>query len=235
MELEFHRLPGLTPYQVAWDLQRAAHADVAAGRREPVVYLLEHEPVFTAGRRTEPHEYPFDGSEVIPVDRGGKITWHGPGQLVAYPIIALPDPIDVVAYLRRLEDAAITVCAAFGLRGYRVPSRSGVWLSNNPLVPDTSRGEVRGKDDDGVATSGNFTESKVCAVGARVAQSVTMHGMALNCDPDLTPFTQFIPCGITDAGVTSLSRAASRDITVANALPILQQALADSLSPLLGD
>ena len=166
---------------------------VVAGDGPDTLLLLEHPPVYTAGKRTEPHERPFDGTPVIDVDRGGKITWHGPGQLVGYPIVRLPDPVDVVAHVRRLEDALIDVCAGVGLATDRVEGRSGVW--------------VRGRRP--------RARRKVAAIGVRVARGVTMHGFALNCDPDMTAFANMIPCGIPDAGVTSLTAELGRDVPVA--------------------
>lgn len=197
------------PYGEAWDLQRRVHTEVVAGERGPTVLLLEHPAVYTAGKRTEPHERPVDGAPVVDVDRGGKITWHGPGQLVGYPIVKLAEPMDVVAYVRRVEGLLIDVCATFGLTSAgQVEGRSGVW------VPADERGPER----------------KVAAIGIRVAQGVTMHGFAINCDPDLTAFDRIVPCGIPDAGVTSLSRELGgelgRDITVAEVLPVVEQALA---------
>jgi len=194
---------GLVPYEEAWDRQRELHAQRVAGEIPDTVLLLEHPSVYTAGRRTEPHERPFDGTPVIDVDRGGKITWHGPGQLVGYPIVALPDPVDVVAYVRRLEQALIEVCAGFGLETIRVEGRSGVW----------------------VAADGPRPERKVAAIGVRVARGVTMHGFALNCDPDMTAFSNMIPCGIPDAGVTSLSAELGRDITVEDAIEPVEKAM----------
>jgi lipoyl(octanoyl) transferase len=169
--------------------------------------LLEHPSVYTAGRRTEPHERPADGTPVIDVDRGGKITWHGPGQLVGYPIVALPDPVDVVAYVRRLEAALIEVCAGFGLTAGQVEGRSGVWVA---------------ADEPG---AGFRPERKVAAIGIRVARGVTMHGFALNCDPDLGAFGSIVPCGIPDAGVTSLSAELGRDITVADVIGPVEVAM----------
>jgi lipoyl(octanoyl) transferase len=191
------------PYERAWDLQRARHAAVAAGSTDDTVLLLEHEPVFTAGKRTEPHERPWDGTPVVDVDRGGKITWHGPGQIVGYPIVRLAQPVDVVAYVRRLEQLLIDVCAEFGVTTDRVKGRSGVWVDAD------ERGPAR----------------KVGAIGIRVAQGVTMHGFALNCDPDLSWFSRIVPCGIADAGVTSLSAEAGRDIGVPEVLPVLERHL----------
>jgi lipoyl(octanoyl) transferase len=190
-DLQVQRL-GLIDYQQAWDLQRQLHEQRVAGEIPDTLLLLEHPSVYTAGKRTEPHERPFDGTPVIDVDRGGKITWHGPGQLVGYPIVALPDPVDVVAYVRRLEAALIEVCAGVGLAAGRVEGRSGVWMPADAVRP----------------------ERKMAAIGVRVARGVTMHGFALNCDPDMTAFANMIPCGIADAGVTSLSAELGRDVTV---------------------
>jgi len=191
------------PYETAWQLQRDLHAQVAAGEAGPTVVLLEHQAVYTAGRRTEPHERPFDGTPVVDVDRGGKITWHGPGQLVGYPIVRLAKPIDVVAYVRRLEGLLIEVCGQFGLTVGRVPGRSGAWLPADELRP----------------------ERKIAAIGIRVAQGVTMHGFSLNCAADLGGFGQIVPCGIPDAGVTSLSTELGRAVTVAEVVPLVEDAL----------
>jgi lipoyl(octanoyl) transferase len=205
-ELEIVRA-GLVPYEDAWARQRELHAARVAGEGPDTLLLLEHPSVYTAGKRTLPHERPFDGTPVIDVDRGGKITWHGPGQLVGYPIVALPDPVDVVAYVRRLEDALIEVCAGFGLPTVRVEGRSGVWVA---------------ADEPG---AGFRPERKVAAIGVRVARGVTMHGFALNCDPDMTAFANMIPCGIPDAGVTSLSAELGRDITVDEAIEPVEKAM----------
>ncbi|WP_142026009.1 lipoyl(octanoyl) transferase LipB [Blastococcus colisei] len=198
---------GTVPYEEAWAQQRELHAQRVAGEAPDTLLLLEHPPVYTAGRRTEPHERPFDGTPVVDVDRGGKITWHGPGQLVGYPIVALPDPVDVVAYVRRLEGALIDVCAGFGLETDRVEGRSGVWLP---------------ADQPGV---GFRPERKVAAIGIRVARGVTMHGFALNCDPDLGAFGAIVPCGIPDAGVTSLTAELGRDVTVDEAIEPVEKAM----------
>ncbi|MGY2084428.1 lipoyl(octanoyl) transferase LipB [Blastococcus sp. SYSU DS0539] len=198
---------GTVPYEDAWARQRELHAQRVAGEVPDTLLLLEHPSVYTAGRRTEPHERPMDGTPVVDVDRGGKITWHGPGQLVGYPIVALPDPVDVVAYVRRLEGALIEVCAGFGVDAGRVEGRSGVWL------PADAPG------------SGHRPERKVAAIGIRVARGVTMHGFALNCDPDLGAFGAIVPCGIPDAGVTSLSAELGRDVTVADALRPVEDAM----------
>ncbi|WP_245159261.1 lipoyl(octanoyl) transferase LipB [Blastococcus sp. TF02A-35] len=206
MTLEVLR-PGLVDYAQAWDLQRELHAKRVAGEVPDTLLLLEHPPVYTAGKRTEPHERPFDGTPVVDVDRGGKITWHGPGQLVGYPIVALPDPVDVVAYVRRLEGALIEVCAGLGVTAGRVEGRSGVWL------PADAPG------------AGTRPERKVAAIGIRVARGVTMHGFALNCDPDLSAFANMVPCGIPDAGVTSLSAELGRDVTVAEAVEPVEAAM----------
>jgi lipoyl(octanoyl) transferase len=191
---------GLVPYEQAWEMQRELHARRVDGEGPDTLLLLEHPSVYTAGKRTAAHERPLDGTPVIDVDRGGKITWHGPGQLVGYPIIALPDPVDVVAYVRRLEEALIEVCAGFGLATGRVEGRSGVWVAAD------------------APGSGFRPERKVAAIGVRVARGVTMHGFALNCDPDLGAFGAIVPCGIPDAGVTSLSAELGRDITVDEAV-----------------
>ena len=174
--MNYQRL-GVVPYDVAWDLQRSLHAQRVAGEVADTCLLLEHPSVYTAGKRTEPWERPADGTPVVDVDRGGKITWHGPGQLVGYPIVRLADPVDVVAHVRRIEQALIDACATFGVTAGRVDGRSGVWVEN----------------------------AKVAAIGIRVSQGVTMHGFALNCDADLTAYDRIVPCGIRDAGVTSLS------------------------------
>jgi lipoyl(octanoyl) transferase len=199
---------GLVPYEEAWEMQRQLHTRRVAGEGPDTLLLLEHLSVYTAGKRTEAHERPFDGTPVIDVDRGGKITWHGPGQLVGYPIVALPDPIDVVAYVRRLEEALIEVCAGFGLATGRVEGRSGVW----------------------VAADGSRPDRKVAAIGVRVARGVTMHGFALNCDPDMTAFSNMIPCGIPDAGVTSLSAELGRDISVSDAIGPVEAAMSRVLA-----
>ena len=198
---------GFTPHPVdylsAWDRQKAVHAAVVAGEQPDTVLLLEHERVYTAGKRTEPHERPFDGTPVIDVDRGGKITWHGPGQLVGYPILKLPRPVDVVAHVRRLEDALILVCAEFGLETTRVEGRSGVWVAADAKGPDR----------------------KIGAIGIRVAKGVTMHGFSFNCNPDNTWFDRIVPCGIRDAGVTSLSNELGREISVREVLPVIEKHL----------
>lgn len=194
---------GLVPYQDAWARQREIHQAVADGRMGDTALLLEHPSVYTAGKRTEPWERPFDGTPVIDVDRGGKITWHGPGQLVGYPIVKLAAPIDVVDYVRRMEGVLIAVCAEFGVAAGRVDGRSGAWVLADDRGPDR----------------------KIGAIGIRVARGVTLHGFALNCDPDLTFFDRFVPCGISDAGVTSLAQELGRDVTVAEVLPMVERHL----------
>ena len=199
-------------YLAAWELQRQVHSSVVAGGEETVL-LLEHPPVFTAGKRTEPHERPVGdtgGAAVIDVDRGGKITFHGPGQLVGYPIVRLPRHVLVVDYVRRVEQALIDTCRDFGVVTARVPGRSGVWLSSSP-GPDAR------------------PERKIAAIGIRVSRGVTMHGFALNCDVDLAWYDRFVPCGIADAGVTSLSEELGRDVSVAEVVPVVEKHLGDLL------
>ena len=197
-------------YLAAWDLQREVHAEVVNATREDTVLLLEHPPVFTAGKRTDPNERPMDlgGAQVIDVDRGGKITFHGPGQLVGYPIVTLPDHVKVVDYVRRVEEALIAACTDFGVTAARVPGRSGVWL----------RADERG------------SERKIAALGIRVSRGVTMHGFAINCDVDLGWYDRFVPCGIADAGVTSLSRELAREVAVSEVLPVVQRHLSTYLA-----
>ena len=196
--------PDFVDYQQAWELQRQVHDEVVAGTRENTALLLEHAKVYTAGKRTEPHERPFDGTPVIDVDRGGKITWHGPGQIVGYPILRLPDPIDVVAYVRRLEQLMIDVCDDLGVEGAgRVEGRSGVWFEAGAGKP----------------------ERKIGQIGIRVSRNVTMHGFALNCDCDLSWAQTIVPCGIADAGVTTLSQELGRDVTVAEVVPYIEKRL----------
>ena len=201
------------PYETGWALQRERHDEVVAGTRASTVLLLEHPPVYTAGRRTEPGDRPVDGTPVVDVDRGGKITWHGPGQLVGYPIVRLPDPVDVVAHVRRLEDVLLGVCDDLGVAAVRVPGRSGVWIAADERGPDR----------------------KVAAIGVRVSRGVTMHGFALNADCDLAWFDRIVPCGIRDAGVTSLSAELGRDVTVAEALALTEPRLLDVLRPMVAE
>jgi lipoyl(octanoyl) transferase len=215
-DLDF-RTVGLGPFAVdylaAWDLQREVHQQVVAARpdRPGTVLLLEHPPVFTAGKRTEPSERPVGVDvPVIDVDRGGKITFHGPGQLVGYPIVRLPAHELVVDYVRRLEEALILTCADLGVATARVPGRSGVWLAED---------RVAGRP-----------ERKVAAIGIRVSRGVTMHGFALNCDVDLGWYDRFVPCGISDAGVTSLSQELDRDVTVTEVVPLVERRLRELLA-----
>ncbi len=207
-ELVFERLTAQpVDYLDAWEHQREVHAQVVGGGPGTVI-LLEHSPVYTAGKRTEPHERPADGTPVIEVDRGGKITFHGPGQLVGYPIVKLPDHVLVVDYVRRLEEALIAVCADLGVETARVPGRSGVWLR----------------------AVGDRPERKIAAIGIRVSRGVTMHGFALNCDVDLSWYDRFVPCGIADAGVTTLSSELGRDVTITDVLPLVEKHLTELLA-----
>jgi lipoyl(octanoyl) transferase len=195
---------GDVAYDDAWALQQQIHAAVVEGTADPVVLLLEHEGIYTAGKRTNAWERPTDGSRVIDVDRGGRITWHGPGQITGYPIVRLPDPIDVVGYVRRVEQVLIDVCAELGLETSRVEDRSGVWTA------DGTR--------------------KIAAVGIRVARGVTMHGFAINCDNSLAPYDGIVACGITDAGVTTLSKELGRQVPVAEVRALLEARLPSLLS-----
>ena len=195
-------------YEAAWQRQRELHAEVAAGERADTVLLLEHTPVYTAGKRTEPHERPVDGAPVVDVDRGGKITWHGPGQLVCYPICRLPSHVYVVDYVRRLEEAMLGICADLGVAAGRVKGRSGVWLPADERRP----------------------ERKIGAIGVRVSRGVTMHGFALNADCDLDWFAAIVPCGISDAGVTSLSEEMGRRVGVEELLPLAERHLTRMLA-----
>ena len=193
-------------YRTAWQLQRdLADARVAGG--PDTLLLLEHPPVYTAGRRTEPHERPVDGTPVIDTDRGGKITWHGPGQLVGYPIVGLAEPLDVVNYVRRLEESLIKLCTELGLDAGRIDGRSGVWLPSSAGRP----------------------ARKIAAIGVRVSRSTTLHGFALNCDCDLGAFTKIVPCGISDAGVTSLSAELGRTVAVDDVRSAVADAVCDAL------
>jgi lipoyl(octanoyl) transferase len=199
---------GTIDYLAAWDLQRQTLAARADDAGPDTLLLLEHPDVYTAGKRTTAEERPVGGDiPVIDVDRGGKITWHGPGQLVGYPIIKLGDPVDVVAYVRRIEQALITVCDKLGLRTGRVEGRSGVWLP----------------------ASADRPERKIAAIGIRVQRGVTMHGFEINCDADLTAFDRIIPCGIRDAGVTSLSAELGRRVPVAEVLALARDCVLDAL------
>ena len=193
-------------YLDALDLQRSLHREIADGARENTLLLLEHPSVFTAGKRTQMHERPSDGSLVIDVDRGGKITWHGPGQLVGYPIVRLAKPTELVGFVREIEGALIAICGELGLTTQRVDGRSGVWV-----VDSTS-------------------QRKIAAIGIRVASGVSMHGFALNIDPDLSAYDSIIPCGIDDASVTSLSKELGRSISTDEVLPIVEKHMYESLA-----
>lgn len=193
-------------YLDALDLQRSLHQEIAAGARENTLLLLEHPSVFTAGKRTQMHERPSDGSLVIDVDRGGKITWHGPGQLVGYPIVRLAKPTELVGFVREIERALIAICGELGLTTQRVDGRSGVWV---------------------VDSAG---QRKIAAIGIRVASGVSMHGFALNIDPDLSAYDSIIPCGIDDASVTSLSKELGRSISTDEVLPIVEKHMYESLA-----
>jgi len=196
---------GLVEYETALEIQRNFHAEIVADERPNTLILLEHPSVYTAGRRTSLADRPSDSTPVIEVDRGGKITWHGPGQLVGYPIVKLANRLDVVGFVRHLETALINTCEQFGLAAMRYPDRSGVWL----------------RDANG--------DRKIAAIGIRVAKGVTMHGFALNVNPDLAGFNQIIPCGISDADVTSMARELNREISIAEVSPILERELFDVL------
>jgi len=187
-------------YRDAWDLQRRVHTDVVAGRVPDTLLLLEHTSVYTAGKRTESDERPTGGTEVIDVDRGGKITWHGPGQLVGYPIVRLPDPVDVVAHVRRLENILITLLHNLGVAGERVDGRSGVWVRRD------------------------LGFNKIAAIGIRVAEGVTMHGFSLNCSNSLEPYGNIVACGIRDAGATTLSVETGRIITPSDVIDTVRSA-----------
>jgi lipoyl(octanoyl) transferase len=190
---------GLIEYQKAWDYQREIQAGVIAGSLSNTLILLEHPSVYTAGRRTETHERPLDGTPVIDVDRGGKITWHGEGQLVGYPIVKLSNRNDVVGFVREIENALIAACSEFSVKTERYCERSGVWIR------DTK------------------SDRKIAAIGIRVAKGVTMHGFALNINPEMSAYDRISPCGFTDTGVTSLAKELGRDITVSEVLPVVER------------
>ena len=192
-------------YQKAWDFQRTIHEEVTSGSRPNTLLLLEHPSVYTAGRRTEAAERPADGTPVIDVDRGGRITWHGPGQLVGYPIVKLQKPTELVGFVREIEAALIRVCDDLGVATVQIEGRSGVWIQDE-------RGD-----------------RKIAAIGIRVAKGVTMHGFALNVNPDLAAFGQIVPCGIADADVTSLEIELGRSITIEEVVPLIERHILDSL------
>ncbi|AVZ77364.1 lipoate-protein ligase B [Streptomyces lunaelactis] len=244
-ELRFVRLgfgEEAVEYQEAWQKQREVHAARFADEIEDTCLLLEHPPVYTAGRRTQDSERPLDGTPVVDVDRGGKITWHGPGQLVGYPILKLPRPVDVVAHVRRLEDALILTCTEFGLETTRIEGRSGVWVLGDPVEQRPSIGglsldfDPRLQDEEfdprlngpeyAPSNAGQRREDrKLAAIGIRIAKGVSMHGFAINVNPDNTWFDRIVPCGIRDAGVTSLSYELGRGITIAEVLPVIEKHL----------
>lgn len=196
---------GLVDYQKAWEVQRTIHQEVADGLRPNTLLLLEHPSVYTAGRRTDESERPTDGTPVIDVDRGGRITWHGPGQLVGYPIVKLLKPTELVGFVREIEAALINVCADLGITAVRVDGRSGVWI----------------QDAQG--------DRKIAAIGIRVAKGVTMHGFALNVNPDLSAFRNIVPCGISDADVTSLEIELGRKISIDEVAPLVERHIFESL------
>jgi lipoyl(octanoyl) transferase len=190
---------GLVEYEAALGMQRQFHQEIVTGTRPNSLILLEHPSVFTAGKRTQDFERPSDGTPVIDVDRGGRITWHGPGQLVGYPIVKLLKPTELVGFVRTLEAALIEICSRFGIKSQRVEGRSGVWVC----------------DEKG--------ERKIAAIGIRVASGVTMHGFALNVSPDLTAFGQIVPCGIDDAAVTSMARELGREISISEVISMVEK------------
>jgi lipoyl(octanoyl) transferase len=196
---------GLVDYQKAWEVQRTIHQEVADGIRPNTLLLLEHPSVYTAGRRTDDSERPTDGTPVIDVDRGGRITWHGPGQLVGYPIVKLLKPTELVGFVREIEVALINVCADLGITAVRVAGRSGVWIQDS------------------------HGDRKIAAIGIRVAKGVTMHGFALNVNPDLSAFRSIVPCGISDADVTSLEIELGRVVTVDEVAPLVERHIFESL------
>lgn len=197
MTLEFSTLglaPDFVDYQKGWELQREIHSQVLAGKAPSTVLILEHAAVYTAGKLTEDHERPFDETPVVPVDRGGKLTWHGPGQLIAYPILKLKNRAGIRDYVERLEEVMIGVMADYGIAAERIKGRAGVWIKADGKGPDR----------------------KIAAIGIRVLNGVTMHGVAINCNNDLAPYTQIIACGISDAGVTTMSIETGRNIAPAD-------------------
>jgi len=189
-------------YQSAWDRQRDIHHKIVFENHPDVAVLLEHQNVYTAGRSTKPEDRPTDSSPVFDIDRGGRITWHGPGQIVCYPIIKLDDPVDVVAHVRRLELLIMNVCSKLSLETTQIEGRSGVWVKGN-----------------------GFPDKKIAAIGIRVAKKATMHGFALNCNNSLEAFRRIVPCGIGDADVTTISLELGRDVSVAEVTPLIEEEL----------
>ncbi|MDQ0734380.1 lipoyl(octanoyl) transferase LipB [Arthrobacter agilis] len=204
--------PDYVEYTQGWEMQRALHEQVVRGSAPSTVLLLEHTAVYTAGKRTEDHERPFDGTPVVPVDRGGKLTWHGPGQLVGYPILALRDPARVAEYVHTLEEIIIVALRHFDIDGIRIEGRSGVWL----------------------AAADDRPARKIAAIGIRVKDRVTMHGFAINCSNNLAPFAQIVPCGISDAGVTSISAEYGRTVEPARIVSLIEAGLRDNEAVLVG-
>ncbi len=205
--------PNYIEYTPGWEMQKSLHAQVVDGTASSTVLLLEHTPVYTAGKRTEDHERPFDGTPVVPVDRGGKLTWHGPGQLVGYPVLALRDPARIAEYVHTLEEVIIDSLSHFGVDGTRIDGRSGVWLE----------------------AGGHQQARKIAAIGIRVKDRVTMHGFAVNCSNDLAPFQQIVPCGISDAGVTSISAECGRTITPTDVVSLIEAELRNNEALLVGE
>lgn len=197
---------GLVEYTVALENQRSIHSDVVSSQQPNTLLLLEHPSIYTAGKRTQDIEKPTDGTPVIDVDRGGKITWHGPGQLVGYPIVRLSNPHELVGFVREIESGLINVCKEFGIATTRIAGRSGVWVID-------SRGE-----------------RKIAAIGIRVASGVTMHGFAINVNPDLSHFSKIIPCGIVDADVTSISGEIGKEVTISDVIPVVKNFISQSLA-----
>jgi len=204
--------PDYIEYTEGWEMQKTLHARVVEGTSPSTVLLLEHAPVYTAGKRTEDHERPFDGTPVVPVDRGGKLTWHGPGQLVGYPILALREPARVAEYVSILEEAIIASLRQYGIDGLRGERRSGVWLAETDTQP----------------------ARKIAAIGIRVRNRVTMHGFAVNCSNDLAPFQQIVPCGISDADVTSISAECGHTVTPADLVSSIEAELRKNEAVLVG-
>ena len=196
---------GIVEYNEALAMQREYHHEIVSNQRENSLILLEHDSVYTAGKRTQDFERPTDGTPVIDVDRGGRITWHGPGQIVGYPIVKLAKPTELVGFVRTLESALIEVCSSFAINAQRVDGRSGVWVCDQ------------------------MGERKIAAIGIRVASGVTMHGFALNVSPDLSKFGQIVPCGIDDAAVTSMARELKREISISEVAPIVEEKVSQAL------
>ncbi len=200
---------GILDYQEAWQLQRDTVEAIIAGTTPNTLFLLQHPSVYTAGRMTKPEDRPLDGTPVIDVDRGGKITWHGLGQIVGYPIVKLKNRSDVVGFVREVESALIEVCIEFGIPAERYCERSGVWI----------------RDEKG--------DRKIAAIGMRVAKGVTMHGFALNVNPDLTAYDKIIPCGYSDTGVTSMAKELDRNVSIEEVIPLVESKILAALSKVI--